>query len=100
MSARVIAVVTIASRTDSHSEEPKPASLITPLNAEMPLNRSAPHRGSRKYTAVISRTTHRHAGTERPRRTAGARGVLPSDSIARVSAAISPPSAGAGCRTA
>ena len=100
MSARVIAVVTIASRTDSHSEEPKPASLITPLNAEMPLNRSAPHSGSRKYTAVISRTAHRHAGSERLRRfRLGARPAA-ADSAPGVSAAISPPSAGAGCRTA
>jgi hypothetical protein len=97
MRARVTAVVTIASRTDSHSEEVKPFWLTTPPNAEMPLKRSAPHSGSRKYTAVTSSTAHRHAGSERLRRFLP--GAAPTGvAAAFVSAAISPPSAGAGCR--
>jgi hypothetical protein len=36
----------------------------------MPLNRSAPNSGSRKYTAVTNKITQRHAGTGRLRRVA------------------------------
>ena len=60
MSAIVISVVMTASRTDRASDEVKPDSPMTEPKAVTPANRSAAHSGSRKYTAVTSRTTQRH----------------------------------------
>src|SRR5580658_2087608 len=59
MSAIVIRVVMIASLTDSHRDDPKPAKPITEPKALIPAKRSADHSGRRKYTPARMRTTQR-----------------------------------------
>ena len=48
ISSMVMAQVTTASFTDSHSAEPKPGWVNTAPNAENPANRIAAYSGSRK----------------------------------------------------
>src|SRR5579862_9609147 len=59
MSAIVIRVVMIASLTDSHRDDAKPAKPITEPKALVPANRSADHSGKRKKTPARMRTTQR-----------------------------------------